>query len=464
MSFFNKKEEVLDFQLTEYGKRLLQQGNLKPALYSFFDDDILYDISAGSAQTGAAVGGIFTGSAENQNSTDRRIKYETPNLRVQKHTTGAETRVNQFLESVSDVVSEKSGSSQTEFLIAENSVEFVNAFQDTPQFAQKFFLGSDPIGTSDLKSSNSPAWQVNCLANEISASQAYLTVNLTSSNVGLGQGIVRKIPQLDITIDYKTFYLEAENVQDYDDPVLKNIISLGTSPDSTVGLYVQENYLVLDISEANTSNLKENFDIEVFEQSQGSYIHPNAATASIAITSTGPADGSAIFLASAGGTAIEYIAGLSEDLPGHQFDISSAVPATIATSLKNCILASEGHDGRILVVDDLAGTLTLTQDVPGAEGNRAISNYLANTIAIGFGGGTTRPHYTYTRKMFIGNDDLAESTESSQVEHYLNIMVDQEIPSEVLASLQITDNMIKGSSVRSNLSRNLYTTDNEDPC
>ena len=344
MAFFNKKEEVLDFQLTEYGKRLLEQGNLKPALYSFFDDDILYDTEAGS----------FSGSVENQNSADRRIKYETPSLRVQKHTTGAETRVSQFLEEVADIVNPEnagtnpdgSATSGGEFLIAENSVEFVNAFQDTPQFAQKFFLGSDPIGTSDLKSSNAPAWQINCLANEISSSQPYLTTNLTSSNTELGQGIVRKIPQLDITIDYKTFYLEEENVQDYDDPVLKNIISLGTSPSSSIGLYVQENYLVLDIAEANTSNLKENFDIEVFEQS------------------------------------------------------------------------------------------------PGSAGET-----------------------TYTRKMFIGaNGEMVESTDTSQVEHYLNIMVDQEIPSEILTSLQITDNMIKGSSVRSNLSRNLYTTDNEEPC
>tara|TARA_R110002012_G_scaffold143166_3_gene301309 strand:- start:2525 stop:3538 length:1014 start_codon:yes stop_codon:yes gene_type:complete len=337
MAFFNKKEEVLDFQLTEYGKRLLEQGNLKPALYSFFDDDILYDLEAGS----------FNGSVENQNSADRRIKYETPNLKVQKHTTGAETRVNQFLEEVSGRVSKKAANS-TEFLIAENSVEFVNAFQDTPQFAQKFFLGSDPIGSSDLKSSYGPAWQINCLANEISSSQSYLTTNLTSSgNPGLAHGIVRKIPQLDITIDYKTFYLEPENLQDYEDPVVKNIVSLGTSPDGTIALYVEENYLVLDISEANTGNLKENFDIEVFEQ-----------------------------------------------------------------------------HGKTAGTDPL----------------------------------------TYTRKMFIGADGETEVTNNSQVEHYLNIMVDQEIPSEVLSSLQITDNMIKGSSVRSNLSRNLYTTDNEEPC
>ena len=35
MEFFNKKEEVIDFKLTEYGKNLLAQGKLKPAYYAF---------------------------------------------------------------------------------------------------------------------------------------------------------------------------------------------------------------------------------------------------------------------------------------------------------------------------------------------------------------------------------------------------------------------------------------------
>ena len=42
MSFFNKKEEVIDIQLTRYGKVLLSEGNFKPAYYQFFDDDIIY--------------------------------------------------------------------------------------------------------------------------------------------------------------------------------------------------------------------------------------------------------------------------------------------------------------------------------------------------------------------------------------------------------------------------------------
>ena len=43
MKFLDKKEQVLDIQLTQYGKRLLSNGKFKPHSYAFFDDDIIYD-------------------------------------------------------------------------------------------------------------------------------------------------------------------------------------------------------------------------------------------------------------------------------------------------------------------------------------------------------------------------------------------------------------------------------------
>ena len=46
MSFFDKKEEVIEMKLTEYGKRKLQLGRLNPTFYAFFDDDILYNTDA----------------------------------------------------------------------------------------------------------------------------------------------------------------------------------------------------------------------------------------------------------------------------------------------------------------------------------------------------------------------------------------------------------------------------------
>ena len=43
MKFFDKKEEVIDIQLTQYGKHLLSVGKWRPVYYAFFDDNILYD-------------------------------------------------------------------------------------------------------------------------------------------------------------------------------------------------------------------------------------------------------------------------------------------------------------------------------------------------------------------------------------------------------------------------------------
>ena len=46
-TFFNKKEDVLDLELTEYGKYLLSLGRFNPDSYAFFDDEILYDSKYG---------------------------------------------------------------------------------------------------------------------------------------------------------------------------------------------------------------------------------------------------------------------------------------------------------------------------------------------------------------------------------------------------------------------------------
>ena len=43
MKFFDSKEEVLDIQLTQYGRHRLSLGRWDPVYYSFFDDNILYD-------------------------------------------------------------------------------------------------------------------------------------------------------------------------------------------------------------------------------------------------------------------------------------------------------------------------------------------------------------------------------------------------------------------------------------
>ena len=325
MSFFDKKEEVLEFKLTEYGKRKLQLGRLNPTFYAFFDDDILYNTEA-------------AGFSEDQNDADRRIRFDTPALKVQKSTTGAETRVNQFLEAVTEAqLPDENGY----YVISENSVGFVNAFQDTPQFAQKFFLGSDPLGTSDLKTQYAPAWHINTLENEISSSQYYQAVNLTASNTSLADGIVRNIPQIDVTIDYKSFYSSDDELDDLTDEQAAKVVRLTEDSESGVALYLQENYLVLDVVERNTDNLKDNFDIEVY---------------------------------------------------------------------------LSGSDG------------------------------------------------TYTQKTFLTTQNLGEVLNDQKVEFFANIFVDSEMPDEVIQRLGIKDSTLKGTIARTQLSRDLYVSDNEEPC
>ena len=62
--FLDKKERVIDFQLTPYGKHRLSVGQLKPEYYAFFDTGVLYDSEYG-------------GFKEVQTKVHERIKTET---------------------------------------------------------------------------------------------------------------------------------------------------------------------------------------------------------------------------------------------------------------------------------------------------------------------------------------------------------------------------------------------------
>lgn len=78
MEFFNSKEDVIDFQLTQHGKYLLSRGMLKPKYYSFYDDDVIYDSQYG-------------GFSEAQYEAHDRIKHQTVRPKAQYVFTGIET-------------------------------------------------------------------------------------------------------------------------------------------------------------------------------------------------------------------------------------------------------------------------------------------------------------------------------------------------------------------------------------
>ena len=89
MKFFNKKEDILEIELTPYGRKLLSHGKLKPEFYAFFDDDILYD-------TGKA------GFSETNSQSKTRIIDETPSMKPQAVNFGVETNNQTNYEEIID--------------------------------------------------------------------------------------------------------------------------------------------------------------------------------------------------------------------------------------------------------------------------------------------------------------------------------------------------------------------------
>ena len=126
MSFFDRKEEVLEVQLTPYGRYLLSLGEFTPEFYSFFDDDILYDSE-------------YVGHSEAQNTTEERIK---------------ETKRNHC---------------QINYRTAELDASNVYVYDDRnlQNYFEKEYALSSELGIADYYSDNAPAWDINVLKGEM---------------------------------------------------------------------------------------------------------------------------------------------------------------------------------------------------------------------------------------------------------------------------------------------------------
>ena len=234
MTFFNKKEEVIDIKLTRYGKQKLSKGELKPAYYAFFDDDILYDTE-------------YAGETENQSTTEVRIQTETPSLRTQPTHEGAEL-----------------------------TARTIEDFQAT---GDKHYSLAYPLGTSALTSDFRPSWDLKFLKGELSSSVNYIT--------GSHQNML--IPQLDVEVKYKTIVRDINDElgdlsSQTDGDVFRadrTMLSSKLFPDGTY-LQVVQDPVLLDIFEDNTEFELDNVSIEFYEiervDMSGSIQVPDAAT------------------------------------------------------------------------------------------------------------------------------------------------------------------------------------------
>ena len=214
MAFYNKKEEVIEIELTSFGKSLLAKGKLRPSYYAFFDEDVIYDSQYGASNDPA----------------DERIRNETPRSRVQYNYSSVEDVKSLREESVPTT----SGDVIKEILVQEQKRR--NVFP--------------PIGTSANDSVNYPSWKAYMLQGELDSSEP---------NILMGDSVVN-IPQMEMK--QRTFISKAIKDTDFNSELYGYIFPDGSS----VTLVEDENSeFLLFLQEENSSSDSENFTIEFYE-------------------------------------------------------------------------------------------------------------------------------------------------------------------------------------------------------
>jgi hypothetical protein len=254
MSFLDPKERVIDLQLTSYGRYKLSVGTFKPAMYAFFDSDIIYDKRF--TQSGSA-----TKTKELQNEIEGRIQQETMRFEAQRLYRPSEYGVfsvnpnlaHNLMPGVYPDKKNEMGLTQT---------------------PEKSYIFLEPIGNSAFNSNNIAAWDIGFYKAELTGS----SIVLTGSNADIPTTF---IPQLECNIMYRLERYQADvekqntlgtwekmpqvgedvaahqAMYDEDTPIIFS--------DNTYLIY-KEDFALLKIEEVNTEFLKENFELEVFRR------------------------------------------------------------------------------------------------------------------------------------------------------------------------------------------------------
>ena len=263
MRFLNKKEEIIQIKLTQYGKHLLSKGILEPTYYAFYDDNILYD---------AEYSGVTT---EHQNEAHDRIVQNTPQVEAQYIFDSVEEQV----KKVNAYIRDSDEENHTYGLLAELGSEAT-----MPQAAQYHAMTS-PLGTSKLDSDYAPAWNISFLKGQISGSVALMTGSYQNS-------FIPQINPKPVTYKYRVVEgdmtspsamrdLEegSDFIEDPDAHPNQSALEENSSPTGLgLGEFVEQfddgNYLaiyddsiILQVSEENTDFDKENFEIEIYKVS-----------------------------------------------------------------------------------------------------------------------------------------------------------------------------------------------------
>ena len=249
--FFNKKEEVLDIELTPYGEALLSVGQFKPTYYAFFDEDVLYDAS-GSA-----------GIIEAQNDAESRIQADTPKLKTQAVFSGIESNLVPLVDGMRSTydtrVDPETGAVSS--VLGSFRLTPERVYDPMPPNIDANFSLIEPLGRMQLGSENAPSWDVRLLKGQLSGAVNYLTGSRTSRL----EADVRRIPQLEFNINYKVLVGDDVSIEYNGEIAEQGRIMSRLFNDGTY-LYLSEEpgALVFVVDEENSTNALE-YDLEVFE-------------------------------------------------------------------------------------------------------------------------------------------------------------------------------------------------------
>jgi len=250
MEFFNKKEEVIDLKLTQFGRHMLSNGKLQPTYYSFHDDNILYNVEK-------------TGISEAQNDSEARI-VETPTMHHQISISSLEKEFNNSYEKLFSKDPYDPGNPENYSWELTGPGEVTKVFagaadyylEDIQRTAEKNYFLPNLLGTSDVNSEYSPSWSVNFLNGTLSGSSE--TLNLPEKT---GGNNLQHIPQLESALKIQIENIDMSggelDLEEFEAGFLSSNVSITSADD--------ELYFLLKVIENNGVFQKENFDIELFE-------------------------------------------------------------------------------------------------------------------------------------------------------------------------------------------------------
>lgn len=231
MAFFNKKEEVIDIKLTQFGKNCLARGAFIPVYYQFFDDDILYNSENG-------------GFSEHQNDSEERILENTPRLKTIHLAHSVET---QYF-------------SDDEQVVSGNLPRFQTLRRNVDPDIQGKIL-SYALGEQDVQVQELPRFSV------VSMDALFTTGTVSYYSGTYMEGVTNKIPQIEInpSLQIARSVAQAGQVERVTDEDHFDILSGNVKFADGTQLISREENILLDIQELSSFYGLDNFEIEVYE-------------------------------------------------------------------------------------------------------------------------------------------------------------------------------------------------------